>query len=126
MARATNRCEPPAPGGTPRVTRPSPRAVPSLRVVKNNPQSVSHPTPDPTHPVAEVHPINPTRSLHRPVAHRKNHSIALLERHDLRPRLHPWRLLGHHELAPSEIHSGPRQQYRHLQRKHLLPVEVLV
>src|ERR1700722_10187867 len=98
----------------------------SLCVVKNNPQSMSQPTAHPAHPVPEIHPVSPSRSLHRPVADGENHAIALLQRYDLRPRLHAWPLLGQHELAPAEVRFGPRQQSRDLEWKNMFAVKVLV
>ena len=41
-------------------------------------------------------------------------------------RLHAWPLLGHHELAAVEVAARCRQQQHHLQRKHLIAVQVLV
>jgi hypothetical protein len=66
------------------------------------------------------------RAPHRSLAHGEHDCIALLERHDVRTRLHARPLLGQHQLAAAEIDIGPRQQYCDLQRKHLLAVQILV
>ena len=77
-----------------------------LRVVKDHPQCVPLSTAHTAHPVPEIDTINAARSLHGPMADRKDNRITLLERYDFRPGLHSRPLLGHHELAAAEICSG--------------------
>ena len=79
---------------------------PLLRVVKDHPQGVPLSTAHTANPVPEIDTINPARSLHGPVADRKDNRITLLERYDFRPGLHSRPLLGQHELAATEICSG--------------------
>ena len=52
--------------------------------------------------------------------------ITLPKRHNLRPRLHTRPLLRHDELPALKVASGLRQQNRHLQRKHMLAIEILM
>jgi hypothetical protein len=40
--------------------------------------------------------------------------------------LHPWPLLGHHEFAAHEVAAGRGKQNRHLDRKDVLAVEILM
>ena len=99
MTRGTNRCERAALRGN---------AVGNalLRVVKDHPQRMPLSTAHTADPVPEIDTIDPARSLHGPVADRKDNRITLLERYDFRPGLHPRPLLGHHELAAAEICAG--------------------
>jgi hypothetical protein len=77
-----------------------------LRVVKDHPKSVPLSTAHTANPVPEIDTIDPARSLHGPVADRKDNRITLLERYDFRPGLHSRPLLGHHELPAAEICAG--------------------
>ena len=76
--------------------------------------------------MAQINAIEPARPLHRAVMHSKCHRVALPERHHFRPRLHPRPLFGEHEFAAGEIATGFREQYRDLQREHVLAIEVLM
>jgi len=73
--------------------------------------------------VGEEHAV---LDVHRTVVDREHHGIAPAQRHHLGPRLHAWPLLGQHEFAAGEILFRLRQQNRHLQRKDMLAVEILV
>ena len=76
--------------------------------------------------VTQIYPIDALRAVDRAIMHRENNGLALAERHDLRPRLHPRALLGQDELAPGVVPAGLRQQDRHLQGKGEIAVKVLV
>src|SRR5205085_10986092 len=52
--------------------------------------------------------------------------LATSQLHDLCARLHAWALLGEHELATGEVHSRLGEQDHHLQREHVLAVEILM
>ncbi len=74
----------------------------------------------------EVDPVGTASPLHRPLAHGKDHRIALSKGHHFHARLHPGPLFGHDEFAASEILAGSGEEYRHLKRKHLLAIDVLM
>ncbi len=76
--------------------------------------------------MAQIDAISPPRSLHRPLAHRKDHAVTLAERRDLGARLHARPLLGQHEFAAGEILARLGEQDRDLQRKEMLAVHVLM
>src|SRR4030095_15369109 len=78
------------------------------------------------HTVAHRDPIAAARATYGAMAHGEDDAVALLERHDLRARLHARPLLGQHELAPEEIASRRREQHGGLERKQMLAVHVLV
>src|ERR1700716_2260259 len=65
----------------------------SLCVVKDHAKGMAMAGAYPAHAVAQVDPVEPARTLHRPVMHGKGHRIALRERHHLGPRLHARTLL---------------------------------
>lgn len=73
-----------------------------------------------------VHAIRAARAVHGPVMHRKDHRIALTQRHDFRARLHAWTLLRQYELTAREILAWFGQQDRELQRKNVLAIQVLM
>src|ERR1051325_8531481 len=79
-----------------------------------------------TDAVAQGEAIGAAGALHRAMMHRKDHRVAAAERHHRSARLHPWPLLGDHELAADKILTGLRQQECDLQRKYMLAIEVLV
>ena len=81
---------------------------------------------DPAHAVAQIDLIGSPRPPHRPLAHGEDDAVALRKRRDLRARLHARPLLGQHELAAGEVAPGLGEQVRHLQRKEVLAVHVLV
>ena len=98
----------------------------SLRVVEDDAERVAVAGAHAAHAVAHVDAVDAARALHRAVVHREDHRLALPQRHDLGARLHARALLGQHELAAGEIARPAGQQDRHLQRKDVLAVEVLV
>src|ERR1700746_1909737 len=101
-------------------------AVPSSRIVEDDPDGVTHARADAAHTVAEVHAIVALRTPHRPVVDSEGHSIALPERHDLGAALHARPLFGQDELATCEVHGGLREEDRHLDRECEIAVEILV
>ena len=105
MTCGTHRCERAAIRGNAVAALPYFGAA-LLRVVKNHPQGVPLATANAANPVPEIDTIDPPRSLHGPVADRKDNRITLLERYDFRPGLHSRPLLGHHELASAETCAG--------------------
>src|SRR3989442_12798646 len=100
--------------------------VVSLRVVKDDAESVAMAGTYPAHTVTCIHAIAPAAALHRPMTDRKDHAAATFERQDFSPRLHSRPLLGQHELAAREVVAGLGEQKRDLQRKHMFSVEILV
>ena len=90
------------------------------------PSGMPVPRAHPAHAMAQVHPVDAARTLHRTVVDREHHGVTLAQRHDLGPRLHARTLLGHDELAAGEVAPRLGQQDRQLQRKHVLAVEVLM
>ena len=56
--------------------------------------------------------------------HCKSHSIAPMQRNDLRPRLHSRTLFRQHKLAAHKLLSGFREQNGHLYWEHMLTIEV--
>jgi hypothetical protein len=73
-----------------------------------------------------VHAVRAARPLNRAVLDRKDGAVPTPERYDFGTRLHPWPLLGQHEFAAREVLLRFREQNRHLQRKDVFPVQVLV
>ena len=71
-------------------------------------------------------PIDAAQTSNRALVDRECDCIALAERNDLGPRLHPRTLLGQHELAAREIALRPREQDGGLDREYVLPVEILM
>src|SRR3954447_19729659 len=98
----------------------------SRRVVKDDAQRVAPAGADSAHSVPQVHPIDSSASPHRTLTDGEHHSISLLERYYLGPRLHSGPLLSHHELPAVEVVAWPGEQNGHLQRKNVLAVDVLV
>src|ERR1700724_3331059 len=94
--------------------------------MKYDPGSMPLPGADPAHAVAHVDPIGATGAAYRTMVDRKDHSLALRERHDLRTRLHARPLLGQHEVSAGEVGIRAREQKRDLQRKDMLSVEILM
>src|SRR4051812_34580815 len=76
--------------------------------------------------MAQVNAVETARPLQRSVMYSKCHRIALRERHHFGSRLHPRPLFGQHEFTTGEIAPGFREEYRDLQREHMLAIEVLV
>src|SRR5262245_27151935 len=82
--------------------------------------------PQSAHAVSKVHAIDTPCALDRTVADREGHTITTTKRHDLRSGLHSWPLLGQDELPTGEVFIWLGEQNRHLQREHMLAVEVLM
>jgi hypothetical protein len=97
-----------------------------LGVVKDDAEGVAMAGPYSTDAVTHVHPIASAGSAHRPVVDWENYPVTLTNRHDLSARLHAWSLLGQDKFAAGEIRSRFRQKNRHLQRKNMLAVKILM
>ncbi len=78
------------------------------------------------HAMPQIHAVCTARSLHRPMMHGKRHRVTLPQRHHLRARLHAWTLLRQYKIPAGKIASRLREQDRHLDRKHMLSVQILV
>ena len=76
--------------------------------------------------VSKVDTVDTPGSLDGTVADREDHTVTKTKRHDLGSRLHPWPLLGQHKLTAGEVCVWFREKNRHLQRKHMLAVNVLM
>ena len=84
------------------------------------------PRPDAAYSMAEIDPIGAPRSLNRTMMHCERHRVALAKRNHLWPRLHTGPLLGEHEFTSGEISLRLREQDRHLDRKDVLTVKILM
>ena len=78
------------------------------------------------HAMSQVHAVGAARALHWAVAYGEHHAVATSRGHHFGPRLHTRSLLGQHELAACEVFLRLRQQNRHLERKDVFAVQVLV
>jgi len=94
--------------------------------VKDHAERVAPAAPYPANAVAHLDAILTARTAHGAVVHREHDGIALRQRHHLCARLHAGALLGEHEFAAFEILAGDRQERCHLQREHVLAVEILM
>ena len=94
--------------------------------MKNDAGGVAVARADAAHAMPQVHAIHTAHAPHGAVMDGDHRSVALTQRQHERPRLHARTLLGHHELATFEIAPRLRKQYHHLQREHMLAVEILV
>ena len=94
--------------------------------MEDDPERVSTPFEDPADAVAQLRAVVAPLALHRTAVDREDDGIALAQRHDRGARLHARALLGQHEFATAEVDPRLRQQHRHLQRKDMLSVQVLV
>src|SRR5262245_16561813 len=56
----------------------------------------------------------------------EHNAVALTKRHNHRPRLHAWTLLGQHAFSASEILIRLRQKNRELQRENVFAVKILM
>ena len=108
------------------ATRTPMELVPSIGIVEDDAGGVPVARAHRAHTMSEIDAIHAAYTLHRPMMDREHRSITLLQRQHHRPRLHARTLLGHHELAACEIPPRIRQEYRHLQREHMLAVQVLM
>src|SRR6185312_3243715 len=98
----------------------------SFGVVKDHAHGVTMTRPDSADAVTHIDAVEAACSLRRPDMYGKGHGIALAKRHDLGSRLHARPLLGQYELATGKIPFWFRQQDRHLEREHMLAVQILV
>ena len=98
----------------------------SLRVVKDHTDCVTATRPQTADAVSKVHAVDTPGSLDGTVANGEHHTVTTTKRHDLGSGLHPWPLLGQHKLTAGEVCVWFREKNRHLQRKHMLAVDVLM
>src|ERR1700722_1690514 len=73
-----------------------------------------------------IEPVPAARAARRPMIDRENDHIALLQRHDLDPRLRARPLLEESELAAGEILAGAAQEKGCLKRKDEGTIEILM
>lgn len=78
------------------------------------------------HAVAHIDAIDSASAANRTVVDRKDHALALPQRHDFGARLHARPLLSEHELAAGKISPRLGQKKRHLKRKDVLTVNILM
>jgi hypothetical protein len=76
--------------------------------------------------VAQRAAMDAAGALGGPIAHGEDDGLALPQGDHVRARLLAGALLDQDELAPLEVPAGLIEQDRHLQRKDVLPVEILV
>ena len=74
-----------------------------MGVMKDDAKCMAVAGTHPAHPMAQVDPIAAARTLHRPMAYRKNHAIPLAKWHDLDVRLHARPLLRKDEFTSCEV-----------------------
>src|SRR5438034_5572144 len=91
--------------------------------MKNDAQRVARAPVHAAHAVPQIHAIVATRTLHRPIARRKNNRLALLGNHHLRLGLRSGLLLDEDELSAIPIAALAAEQKNHLQRKADLAVK---
>src|SRR5215831_4132635 len=96
------------------------------RVVEDDAQSVTLAREEPAHPVPHRRTIGAARAPHGPVARGEDDRLALLEMHDVPPRLGARSLLHEEELASREVLPRLAQEHRELEGKDYVAVEILV
>src|SRR5258708_13478401 len=77
--------------------------LPLRRVVENDADCMTVSRPDAADAVPQVDAIRAARTLNGPVMNCENNSVALTERHDHRPALHPPPLPRHDYLPPAQV-----------------------
>src|SRR5262245_25542990 len=102
------------------------RRLRSLGVVEDDPERVALPRPHAADAVAELDAVHAARPLNGALVDGEDDAVASPERHHHGPRLHAGPLLRHHELAAREVLPGRGEECRELERKDVLPVEVLM
>ena len=94
--------------------------------MKDHTDCVTATRPQTADAVSKVHAVDTPGSLDGTVADREDHTVTATKWHDLGSGLHPWPLLSQHKLTASEVCVWFREKNRHLQRKHMLAVDVLM
>ena len=94
--------------------------------MKDDADCVTATRPQTADAMSKVHAVATPGSLDGAVANGEHHTVTTTKRHDLCPRLHAWPLLGQHKLTAREVCVWFREKNRHLQRKHMLAVNVLM
>ena len=80
----------------------------SFGIVKDDAERMPVAGTHATHPMAQVDTIGSSGALHGSMVNREDDAIALVERHHLGARLHPWPLFRKHEFAAGEALSRLR------------------
>src|SRR5438477_8202996 len=73
-----------------------------------------------------IDPVEAARPFHRTMMNSKGDGVSLAQWHHLRPGLHPGTLFGQHKLTAREVPFRLREEKRHLDRKDVLAIEVLM
>src|ERR1700709_2861244 len=94
--------------------------------MEDDADGVSHSGPDTADTVPEIDAVVSLGALNPPVVDREGNGIALAQRNDLGPALHPRTLLGQDELAAGEILPRLGEKDRHLDRECEVSVEILM
>src|SRR5271169_5295698 len=90
----------------------------SLRgIMENDAEGVALAAAHTADAVAHGDAIGAADTVDRAMVHRKDHRLALAQRHHLATRLHPRPLLDQQELAAGKIAPRIAEQHRQLQRK---------
>lgn len=100
--------------------------LPLLGIMKNDPHGMSTSRSDAADPVSHVDPVDAASPLHRSMMHWENHRLPPLKRHHFSSRLHPGTLFGEYKFPSGEVMLRLRQQNRDLQRKDMLPIQILM
>ena len=71
--------------------------------MKYDPDRMTRSRQDAADAVAQIHPVGTARALHRTIVDSEHDSIALAQRDNDRPGLHPRALFRHHEFTAREV-----------------------
>src|SRR5215469_13891348 len=122
---AAKACSSAAPGANDAAARVT-GADASLCIVKYHTERTTLSGANAAHPVTQIHTIHPTCARHRAVMYGEDDRVSPAQRHHLGSGLHARALFSHDELTAGEVLVRLREQDHQLQRKHTLPVEILV
>src|SRR5882724_3560794 len=98
----------------------------SLRVVKDQTETVPLTRSQPAHAVANVNAVVASSACNRTPSIRKDDELTLFNRYRLGASLHAWTLLGQQELAADIVAPALTQHTGGLQREGYLAVQVLM
>jgi hypothetical protein len=107
-------------GHDPERTRSSPR------VMEDDSNCMLHAFAEAADAVPQVHPIRSLSSLDRAVMHGERHGIALPQRYEFGPALHPRLLFREDKFTASEILARFEEEDRDLEREREIAVKVLM
>jgi len=97
-----------------------------IGVMENDADRVPRSGSDSANAVPEVDPIRSPCPSYRSMMDGKCYCVSLAKRDDFWSRLHPGSLFCQHEFAARKVSSWLREQNGHLNRKYMLPIEILV